>query len=171
MVLPAGDGYPVAMADIFDVLADETRRDLLTTLHEARVRGAAGGELSVTEPVERLGLSQPTVSKHLQKLREHELVSVRTNGQHHYYKLQTAPLRDLENWVADFLDESPEDGEGATAAFTAWSGADLGETLGRRLADGTYQARAAVAEAQGKVVKRLPKIGKRRPTEEPVDTE
>ena len=159
------------MADIFDVLADETRRDLLTTLHESRVRGAAGGELSVTELVERLGLSQPTVSKHLQKLREHGLVSVRTNGQHHYYKLQTAPLRDLENWLGDFLDDASDVGEGTTAAFAAWSGADLGETLGRRLADGTYQARAAVADAQGKVVKRLPRIGKRRTADRPVDSE
>ena len=159
------------MADIFDVLADATRRDLLATLHETRVRGTAGGELSVTELVEKLGLSQPTVSKHLQKLREHGLVSVRTNGQHHYYKLQTAPLRELENWIADFLDEAPDDGSDAVAAFAAWSGADLGETLGRRLADGTYQARAAVAEAQGKVVKRLPRIGKRKSPDEAVDTE
>ena len=159
------------MADIFDVLADETRRDLLTTLHESRVRGAAGGELSVTELVEKLGLSQPTVSKHLQKLREHGLVSVRTDGQHHYYKLQTAPLHELGNWVGDFLDEPVGDGSAATAAFSAWSGADLGETLGRRLADGTYQARAAVAEAQEKVVKRLPKIGRRKAGDGPVDTE
>lgn len=159
------------MADIFDVLADETRRDLLTTLHETRVRGAAGGELSVTELVEKLGLSQPTVSKHLQKLREHGLVSVRTNGQHHYYRLQIAPLRELENWVADFLEGGDEDGSEGTAAFAAWSGADLGETLGRRLADGTYQARAVVAEAQEKVVKRLPKIGKRRTAQGAVDTE
>ena len=157
------------MADIFDVLADETRRDLLATLHETRVRGTAGGELSVTELVEKLGLSQPTVSKHLQKLREHGLVSVRTDGQHHFYKLQTAPLRDLESWVADFL--VWDDGEGAddAAAFAAWSGADIGETLGRRLADGTHQARAVVAEAQGKVVKRLPKIGKRKASDQTPD--
>ena len=159
------------MADIFDVLADETRRDLLSTLHESRVRGAAGGELSVTELVERLGFSQPTVSKHLQKLREHGLVSVRTDGQHHYYKLQTAPLRELGEWVADFLDESADEAGMATAAFSAWSGADLGETLGRRLADGTYQARAVVAEAQGKVVKRLPKIGRRKSPDGAVDSE
>ena len=159
------------MADIFDVLADETRRDLLTTLHESRVRGAAGGELSVSELVEKLSLSQPTVSKHLQKLREHGLVSVRTNGQHHYYKLQTAPLRDLGNWVADFLGEGEEETSAGTAAFAAWSGADLGETLGRRLADGTYQARAVVAEAQEKVVKRLPKIGRRKAADEAVDSE
>ena len=42
------------MADIFDLLADETRRELLTTLHATRVHGTPGGELSVSELVEKL---------------------------------------------------------------------------------------------------------------------
>ena len=150
------------MADIFDLLADDTRRELLTTLHATRLHGTPNGELSVTELVEKLGLSQPTVSKHLQKLREHGLVSVRTNGQHHYYRLEAAPLRELKNWVDDFLEEGELENSDAAAAFAAWSGADIGDTLGRRLADGTHQARAAAADVQGKVVKRLPKIGKRK---------
>ena len=151
------------MADIFDVLADETRRELLATLHSVRMQGTAEGELSVGELVERLGLSQPTVSKHLQKLREHGLVSVRTYGQHHYYRLQTAPLREVESWVGTFLKQSADP--------AAWSGVDLGESLGRRLADGTHQARAVAAGAQEKVVKALPKIGKRKAPGNPVDTE
>jgi len=150
------------MADIFDLLADETRRELLTTLHATRVHGTPGGELSVSELVEKLGLSQPTVSKHLQRLREHGLVTVRTDGQHHFYKLDAAPLRKIESWVADFLDEGEMEQTDAATAFSAWSGADLGDTLGRRLADGTHQARAAARDAQGKVAARLPKIGKRK---------
>lgn len=167
------------MADIFDVLADETRRELLMTLHAARVQGTPNGELTVSELVEKLGLSQPTVSKHLQKLREHGLVSVRTHGQHHSYRLQTSPLREIERWIGDFLEgeNAADDAEGS-AAFAAWSGADLGESLGRRLADGTHQARAVVAEAQvkvgkaqEKVAKSLPKIGKRKFPDGVVDTE
>jgi ArsR family transcriptional regulator, arsenate/arsenite/antimonite-responsive transcriptional repressor len=151
------------MADIFDLLADVTRRELLTTLHAARVHGVPDGELSVTELVEKLGLSQPTVSKHLQRLKEHGLVSVRTNGQHHYYKLESAPLRELEAWVADVLDDGVTGAHAdASTAFAAWSGADLGDSLGRRLADGTHQVRATAADVQGKVAERLPKIGKRK---------
>ena len=167
------------MADIFDLLADETRRELLMTLHAARVQGTPNGELTVSELVEKLGLSQPTVSKHLQKLREHGLVSVRTHGQHHSYRLQTAPLRELEGWVADFLENDSESEDADSGmAFTAWSGADLGESLGRRLADGTHQARVVVADAQvkvgkaqEKVVNSLPKIGKRKAPNGAVDTE
>lgn len=159
------------MADIFDALADATRRELLSTLHATRVQGTPHGELSVTELVEKLGLSQPTVSKHLAKLREHGLVSVRTDGQHHYYRLETGALRSLADWILDFLDEDAVGPSPDNAAFTAWSGVDLGETLGRRLADGTHQARVAVAGAGDKVVKRLPKIGKRKPLDGVVDTE
>ena len=43
------------MADIFDVLADPTRRELLATLLGRRVQGATNGELSVSELVELVG--------------------------------------------------------------------------------------------------------------------
>lgn len=151
------------MADIFDVLADGTRRELLAALLERRIHGAPNGELSVTELVERLGLSQPTVSKHLQKLREHGLVSVRTDGQHHLYRLESEPLHEVERWVGDFVGDAATGGSAAgSAAFAAWSGVDAGESLGRRLADGTYQARAAAASASEKVVAKLPLIGKKK---------
>jgi DNA-binding transcriptional ArsR family regulator len=127
----------------------------------------------VSELVERLGLSQPTVSKHLQKLREHGLVSVRAEGQHHLYRLESEPLHEIERWVGDFLGDDGLTDEGHTAgpigsaAFAAWSGADAGETLGRRLADGTYQARAAAASASEKVAARLPRIVKRKAGDKP----
>lgn len=151
------------MADIFDVLADGTRRELLATLLERRIHGAPNGELSVSELVERLGFSQPTVSKHLQKLREHGLVSVRTDGQHHLYRLESEPLHEIERWVGDFLgDQGHSEGTLGSAAFAAWSGAEVGESLGRRLADGTHQARAAAASASEKVAAKLPRIGRRK---------
>jgi ArsR family transcriptional regulator, arsenate/arsenite/antimonite-responsive transcriptional repressor len=168
------------MADIFDVLADGTRRELLATLKERQVHGNTDGELSVGELVTALGLSQPTVSKHLQKLREHGLVSVRTDGQHHYYKLEPAPLREVERWIADFLDdhgldENGEPGAAGSTAFAAWSGAsDIGEKIGSTLATGTHTARTVVSDVGEKVAKagekvvqvrdkvaeRLPKVGK-----------
>lgn len=94
------------MADIFDVVADPTRRDLLQILLQRYVEGAGepnGGESSVGELVQRLGLSQPTVSKHLKVLRDSSLVTVRDQGQHRYYKLDLAPLRGLEDWLVPFL--------------------------------------------------------------------
>jgi ArsR family transcriptional regulator len=104
------------MADIFSVIADPTRRELLRLLLERRrvaavsppsVRPAAAvvpaREISVGEMVTALGLSQPTVSKHLRVLRESGLVHVREEGQHRYYRLDETPLRDVELWLQPFL--------------------------------------------------------------------
>ena len=92
------------MADIFGVVADSTRRDILRILLERyNQSNAAKGELSVSDIVNSLGLSQPTVSKHLKVLREAGLVGVREEGQHRYYHLDYAPLEEIEDWLIPFL--------------------------------------------------------------------
>lgn len=95
------------MADIFDVVADPTRREVLRVLLERYVSGhrepASSGEISVTELVQRLRLSQPTVSKHLKVLRDARLVTVREQGQHRFYRLDYAPLERIEDWLSPFL--------------------------------------------------------------------
>ncbi|KTR82714.1 ArsR/SmtB family transcription factor [Leucobacter chromiiresistens] len=88
------------MPDIFGVIADATRRDILQALLEKHVQSA---EMSVSEIVSRLGISQPTVSKHLKVLREAELVVVREKGQHRYYSLDPEPLEMIEDFVIPFL--------------------------------------------------------------------
>jgi len=95
----------MAVVDLFDVLADDTRRDLLAVLREraeltsSSDRNAMPGEASVGELVDRLGITQPTVSKHLKVLREHELVNVREDGQHRYYRLAPEPLDQVREWL------------------------------------------------------------------------
>lgn len=141
------------MADIFDVIADPTRRELMAALRD-------GDELSVGQMVERLGLSQPTVSKHLRVLREHGVVTVRENGQHRYYRVDASPLSTVESWLLPFIAPGAPaalDDDGATV-FAAWSGADVGQNLGRRLAEREYQARSALEGAS----KRLPKVVRKR---------
>ena len=146
------------MADIFDVISDATRRDILGALLERYVSSfSETGEISVGDLVEHLGLSQPTVSKHLKVLRDHGLVTVREEGQHRFYRLDASPLEIVEDWLipylsADFDDEPSEAEVEGAAVFSAWAGADVGETIGRRVAEGTHQARVAV----GEVGKRLP---------------
>lgn len=88
------------MADIFSVIADPTRRDILLTLLD---RYRNNQEMSVSEIVTQLETSQPTVSKHLKVLREAELVTVREDGQHRYYALNPEPLEIVEDFVIPFL--------------------------------------------------------------------
>ena len=88
------------MPDIFGVIADATRRDILQVLLEKHVQDA---EISVSEIVTQLEISQPTVSKHLKVLREAELVTVREEGQHRFYSLDPEPLEMVEDFVIPFL--------------------------------------------------------------------
>lgn len=88
------------MPDIFGVIADATRRDILQILLDRHLQEA---EISVSEIVARLELSQPTVSKHLKVLRDAELVSVREEGQHRFYSLDPEPLEMVEDFVIPFL--------------------------------------------------------------------
>ena len=111
MVLRAGDDYPDHMTDIFDVIADGTRRDILQLLLRRTAEGESG--TSVSHIVADLGISQPTVSKHLKVLRDAELVSVREDGQRRFYSLSVEPLEVVDDWLVPFLvdaygDEAPD---------------------------------------------------------------
>lgn len=90
------------MPDIFDIVADATRRDILRVLLDA-AEDTDGGEVSVSQIVGELELSQPTVSKHLKVLREAGLVAVREEGQHRFYHLDAEPLEQIEDWLLPFV--------------------------------------------------------------------
>jgi DNA-binding transcriptional ArsR family regulator len=89
------------MSDIFDVIADAGRREILGLLLERSLAGKP--EMSVSDLVAKTGLSQPTVSKQLKVLRESGLVGVREDGQHRLYHLDANPLEQLEAWVVPYL--------------------------------------------------------------------
>jgi DNA-binding transcriptional ArsR family regulator len=60
------------------------------------------GPRSVGEMVDRLGLRQPQVSKHLRVLSAAGLVDVRVDAQRRIYALRPAPLQELEVWLERF---------------------------------------------------------------------
>ncbi|HEY0248333.1 MAG TPA: metalloregulator ArsR/SmtB family transcription factor [Gryllotalpicola sp.] len=107
------------MADIFDIVADSTRREILQVLLEAA--SSSGGEVSVSQIVQSLELSQPTVSKHLKVLREAGLVTVREEGQHRYYRLDSTPLEEVDEWLLPFLGSSEDEATDAAAVGAAAS--------------------------------------------------
>lgn len=88
------------MTDIFDVLADSTRRDILQLLLQ---RADVAQGTSVSEIVDDLGVSQPTVSKHLRVLRDASLVEVREDGQRRFYSLNQEPLEEVDDWLLPFF--------------------------------------------------------------------
>ena len=80
--------------DAFNAIAEATRRDLLSAI--------GTGESTVSELVERVGLPQPQVSKHLGVLREVDLVRVRTDGRRRWYRINGPALKPIHDWVRDF---------------------------------------------------------------------
>jgi DNA-binding transcriptional ArsR family regulator len=80
--------------DAFNAIAEGSRRQLLEAL------GAE--EATVGELVKRLGLSQPQVSKHLSVLRAVDLVLVRVDGRHRWYRVNGPALKPIHDWVRPF---------------------------------------------------------------------
>src|ERR1700736_6335458 len=60
------------------------------------------GPRPVGDMVDRLGLCQPQVSKHLRVLSVAGLVDVRVDAQRRIYALRPAPLQELEAWLERF---------------------------------------------------------------------
>ena len=82
------------MIATFELLAEPTRRRILDLLLD--------GDRPVGELVDRLGLSQPQVSKHLGVLRAVGLVVVRVDGRHRWYRVNGTALRPIHDWVRRF---------------------------------------------------------------------
>ena len=80
-------------AEVFKLLADRSRLKIMLTL-------AHGGEMHVSQLCKLLRAtqprtSQPAVSHHLTLLRMAGLVGNRRDGKRNYYRLVSAPIRDL----------------------------------------------------------------------------
>lgn len=82
------------MESAFAVVAEPNRRAILGLL--------AGAERSVHEIETRLGMSQPTVSKHLRVLRETGFVESRVDAQRRLYRIRPEPFMEIDAWLANF---------------------------------------------------------------------
>ena len=79
------------LLSFFKIMADESRLRIMGLL--------ASREHSVEELAATLGVKDPTVSHHLNKLKELGLVRMRAEGNTHYYALDTEALRGLSKDV------------------------------------------------------------------------
>ena len=155
------------MADIFNAIADSTRREILQILLE---RGGTG-EISAADLADQLGVATPTATKHLGVLRELGFVSAREEGRVRYFHLELAPFDALRAWLDPFVDDAsdgnPESSEDGAIVFNAWAGTDAGNNLGRALAERSYRARTAFQGVSEKVTSALPDVVTRRFTSRP----
>ena len=78
-------------SDVFSVIADPTRRRIVRILAEQTH--------TVGAVVEKLGMSQPTISKHLKVLRDADVVSVTVEGQRRLYSLNPEVFAAVTEWI------------------------------------------------------------------------
>ena len=84
---------PAALA-VLEAIAEPTRLKILDAVRES--------ECSVSDLVERVGMHQPGVSRHLKVLRDAGLVEVRRDAQRRIYRLRPEPLMELDAWLVPF---------------------------------------------------------------------
>jgi len=82
--------------DMFSALADPVRRSILETL---QAKPLTAGQLAGRFPI-----SRPAVSRHLKLLRQAGLVSVVASGRMRVYRVEPAPLAEIEGWLAQYRD-------------------------------------------------------------------
>ena len=87
---------PLADSDIFQAIADPTRRAILDRLQV--------GPAPVNSLADGFPQSRPAISKHLRILRESGLVSEQRQGRERVYELHPDRLAEIADWLLTYRD-------------------------------------------------------------------
>lgn len=82
------------MNTLFKALNDPTRREILEMLKD--------GDLTAGEIADKFNISKPSISHHLDLLRQAELVTSVKEGQFIYYSLNTTVMDEILKWFVQF---------------------------------------------------------------------
>ena len=82
------------MNSVFKALNDPTRRDILQLLQQ---RDMTAGEIA-----EQFHISFPSISHHLDLLKQAKLVHAQKEGQYVFYSLNTTVMDDIIKWLVQF---------------------------------------------------------------------
>jgi ArsR family transcriptional regulator len=79
---------------LFKALNDQTRREILELLKD--------GDLTAGEIAGRFHISKPSISHHLDLLKQAELLTSAKEGQFIYYSLNTTVMDEVLKWIIQF---------------------------------------------------------------------
>ena len=82
------------MNALFKALNDQTRRDILEMLQKK--------DMTAGDIADRFDISKPSISHHLDLLKQAGLVDASKNGQFIYYSINTTVVVDLLKWILQF---------------------------------------------------------------------
>ena len=79
---------------VFKALNDATRREILEMLHK--------NDLTAGEIADKFHISFPSISHHLDLLKQAQLVTTKKEGQFVYYSLNTTVMDEIVKWLMQF---------------------------------------------------------------------
>jgi len=80
--------------DVFQAIADPTRRQILTLL--------ATESLNLNSVAENFDVSRPAISKHIKILTECGLIEIKKDGRDHYCEAKLEKLHEVSDWVDQY---------------------------------------------------------------------
>lgn len=88
------------MNALFKALNDPTRREILELLKDK--------DLTAGEIADKFSISKPSISHHLDLLRQAGLVASVKEGQFIYYSLSTTVMDEVLKWIMQFKDQKKD---------------------------------------------------------------
>ena len=85
---------------LFKALNDPTRREILELLKDK--------DLTAGEIADKFSISKPSISHHLDLLRQAGLVVSGKEGQFIYYSLSTTVMDEILKWIMQFKDQKKD---------------------------------------------------------------
>lgn len=82
------------MNNVFKALNDKTRRDILELLKKE--------DMTAGQIADHFSFSKPTISHHLDLLKQAELLTSVKKGQYIFYSLNTTVMDELLKWMLQF---------------------------------------------------------------------
>lgn len=82
------------MNTLFKALNDATRREILEMLKEK--------DMTAGDIADQFSMSKPSISHHLDLLKQAELVTAVKEGQYIFYSLNTTVIDEVLTWVMQF---------------------------------------------------------------------
>jgi len=89
--------------ELFKALSDPTRRKILELLKEK--------DMSAGEIADYFNISKPSISHHLNILKNANLVLWEKDGQNIIYSINTTAMQEIVKWIFDFAEGSDQDDE------------------------------------------------------------
>ena len=89
------------MSKVFKAISDGTRREILTLLSK--------GDMTAGEIADKFNISKPSISKHLEILRDAELITSEKQGQFVIYSINTTVLQQVLGGFLNLISGGKDD--------------------------------------------------------------